>query len=135
VPYSDELPSINFDRPFSSYKEEIIEQISKLGCINRTVPVQIASIEERPAGLFVKWHITNPEYTIEEQMFVVEKANGEILDPASSEFEVAYRGPETFCFIRNIEINQPITLRIRIQDNITRSVHHIARTTILPYST
>lgn len=135
MPYPDELPSINFDRPSSSCREEIVEQISKLGCISRTIPVQVMNIEERPAGLFVRWHITNPEYTAEEQVFVVEKANGEIFDLASSEFETVYRGPETFCFIRNLEINRPITLRIRIQaDNVTRSVHHIARTTISPYS-
>ncbi|KAL6442039.1 hypothetical protein ACFW04_002401 [Cataglyphis niger] len=135
VPYSEELPNINFDRPLNSYKEEIIEQISKLGYISRTVPVQITNIEERPAGLFVKWHITNPEYTVEEQIFIVEKANAEILDPTSCEFETVYKGSETFCFIRNIPVNQPVTLRVRIQtDNIARSVHHIARTSISPYS-
>ncbi|XP_050448748.1 uncharacterized protein LOC126850110 isoform X1 [Cataglyphis hispanica] len=135
VPYSEELPNINFDRPLNSYKEEIIEQISKLGYISRTVPVQITNIEERPAGLFVKWHITNPEYTAEEQIFIVEKANGETLDPISCEFETVYKGSETFCFIRNIPVNQPVTLRVRIQtDNVARSVHHIARTFIPPYS-
>ncbi|XP_070163260.1 putative leucine-rich repeat-containing protein DDB_G0290503 [Polyergus mexicanus] len=135
VPYSEELPNINFDRSLNSYKEEIIEQISKLGCISRTVPVQITNIEERPAGLFVKWHITNPEYTAEEQTFIVEKANGEILDPMSREFETVYKGSETFCFVRNIPVNQPVTLRIRIQaDNVAKSVHHIARTSIPPYS-
>lgn len=135
VPYSEELPNINFDRPLNSYKEEIIEQISKLGCISRTVPVQITNIEERPAGLFVKWHITNPEYTTEEQTFIVEKVNGEILNPTSCEFETVYKGSETFCFVRNIPVNQPVTLRVRIQaDNVARSVHHIARTSIPPYS-
>jgi len=136
VPYSEELPTINFNRPLNSYKEEIIEQISKLGCISRTVPVQIMNIEERPAGLFVKWHVTNPEYFAEEQIFVVEKANGEILDPTSSKFETVYRGSETFCFIRNISVDQPVTLRVRIQaDNVARSVHHVTRTSIPPYST
>lgn len=135
VPYSEELPNINFDRPLNSCKEEIIEQISKLGCISRTVPVQIMSIEERPAGLFVKWHVTNPEYFAEEQTFVVEKANGEILDPASSKFETVYRGSDTSCFIRNISVDQPVTLRVRLQaDNVARSVHHVARTSIPPYS-
>lgn len=135
VPYSEELPNINFDRPLNSYKEEITEQISKLGCISRTVPVQITNIEERPAGLFVKWHITNPEYTTEEQTFIVEKVNGEILNPTSCEFETVYKGSETFCFVRNIPVNQPVTLRVRIQvDNVARSVHHIARTSIPPYS-
>lgn len=135
MPYSEELPNINFDRPLNSYKEEIIEQISKLGYISRTVPVQITNIEERPAGLFVKWHITNPEYTAEEQTFIVEKANGETFDSASCEFETVYKGSETFCFIRNIPVNQPVTLRVRIQtDNVARSVHHIARTSIPPYS-
>lgn len=113
-----------------------MEQISKLGCISRTVPVQIMNIEERPAGLFVKWHVTNPEYFAEEQTFVVEKANGEILDPASTKFETVYRGSETSCFIRNIPVGQSVTLRVRIQaDNIAKSVHHVARTSILPYST
>lgn len=136
VPYSDELPNINFDRPSNPlYKEEIVEQISKLGSISRTVPVQIMNIEERPAGLFVKWHVTNPEYFAEEQTFVVEKANGEILDPASSKFETVYRGSETFCFIRNIPVGKPVTLRVRIQaDNVAMSVHHVTRTFIPPYS-
>lgn len=135
MPYSEELPNINFDRPSNSYKEEIIEQISKLGCISRTIPVQIMNIEERPAGLFVKWHVTNPEYFAEEQTFVVEKANGKILDPASSKFETVYKGPETSCFIRNILVDQPVTLRVRIQaDNVARSVHHVAQTSIPPYS-
>jgi len=136
VPYSEELPNINFDRPLNSYKEEIMEQISRLGCISRSVPVQIMNIEERPAGLFVKWHVTNPEYFAEEQTFIVEKVNGEILDPASSKFETVYRGSETSCFIRNIPVDRPITLRVRIQaDNVAKSVHHIARTLIPPYST
>ncbi|KAG5310789.1 CRLF3 factor, partial [Acromyrmex insinuator] len=135
VPYSEELPNINFDRPLNSYKEEIIEQISKLGCISRTIPVQIMNIEERPAGLFVKWHVTNPEYFAEEQIFIVEKANGEVLDSASNKFETVYRGSETSCFIRNIPVNQLITLRVRIQaDNIARSIHHVTRTSIPPYS-
>lgn len=135
VPYSEELPNISFDRPLNLHKEEIIEQISKLGCISRTVPVQIISIEERPAGFFVKWHVTDPEYTTEEQTFVVEKVNGEVLDPASSEFETVYQGSETSCFIRNVAVDQPITLRVRIQtDNDARSVHHVVRTSILPYS-
>lgn len=135
VPYSEELPNISFDRPLNSHKEEIIEQISKLGCISRTVPVQIISIEERPAGFFVKWNVTDPEYTAEEQTFIVEKANGEILDPASNGFETVYQGPETCCFIRNVAVDQPITLRVRIQtDNDARSVHHVAQTTIPPYS-
>lgn len=117
------------------HKEEIIEQISKFGSISRTVPVQIISIEERPAGFFVKWHITDPEYTAEEQTFVVEKANGEVLDPASREFETVYRGSETSCFIRNVAFDQPITLRVKIQtDNDARSVHHVAQTSIPPYS-
>ncbi|XP_025074958.1 uncharacterized protein LOC105430647 [Pogonomyrmex barbatus] len=135
VPYSEELPNINFDRPLNSYKEEIMEQISRFGCISRTVPVHIMSIEERPAGLFVKWHVTNPEYIAEEQTFIVEKANGEILDPTSSKFETVYKGSETFCFIRNIPIDEPITLRVRIQaDNVARSIHHVARTSIPSYS-
>lgn len=135
VPYSEELPNISFDRPLNSYKEDIIEQISKLGCISRTVPVQIMSIEERPAGLFVKWHVTNPDYIVEEQTFVVEKANREILDPASNEFETVYKGTETFCFIRNMIVDQPVTLRVRIQaDNVARSIHHVARTSVSPYS-
>ncbi|XP_011054476.1 PREDICTED: uncharacterized protein LOC105146116 isoform X2 [Acromyrmex echinatior] len=135
VPYSEELPNINFDRPLNSYKEEIIEQISKVGCISRTIPVQIMNIEERPAGLFVKWHVTNPEYFAEEQIFIVEKANGEVLDSASNKFETVYRGSETSCFIRNIPVNQLITLRVRIQaDNIARSIHHVTRTSIPPYS-
>ncbi|KYN13070.1 Cytokine receptor-like factor 3 [Trachymyrmex cornetzi] len=135
VPYSEELPNINFDRPLNSYKEEIIEQISKLGCISRTIPVQIMNIEERPAGLFVKWHVTNPEYFAEEQIFIVEKANGEILDPASNKFETVYRGSETSCFIRNIPVDHLITLRVRIQaDNVARSIHHVTRTSIPPYS-
>lgn len=136
MPYSEELPNINFDRPLNSYKEEIMEQISKLGCISRSVPVQIMNIEERPAGLFVKWHVTNPEYFAEEQTFIVEKANGEVLDLASSKFETVYRGPETSCFIRNIPVDRPVTLRVRIQaDNVAKSIHHIARTLIPPYST
>jgi len=135
VPYSEELPNINFDRPLNSYKEEIIEQISKLGCISRTIPVQIMNIEERPAGLFVKWHVTNPEYFAEEQIFIVEKANGEVFDSASNKFETVYRGYETSCFIRNIPVDQLITLRVRIQaDNIARSIHHVTRTSIPPYS-
>ncbi|KYM86041.1 Cytokine receptor-like factor 3 [Atta colombica] len=135
VPYSEELPNINFDRPLNSYKEEIIEQISKFGCISRTIPVQIMNIEERPAGLFVKWHVTNPEYFAEEQIFIVEKANGEILDSASNKFETVYKGSETSCFIRNISVDQLITLRVRIQaDNIARSIHHVTRTSIPPYS-
>lgn len=135
MPYSEELPNINFDHPLNSYKEEIMEQISKLGCISRTIPVQIISIEERPAGLFVKWHVINPEYLAEEQTFIVEKANGEILDLTSSKFETVYRGSETSCFIRNIPVNQSVTLRVRIQaDNIARSIHHVARTSIPPYS-
>ncbi|KAL6259728.1 hypothetical protein P5V15_009641 [Pogonomyrmex californicus] len=135
VPYSEELPNINFDHPLNSYKEEIMEQISRFGCISRTVPVHIMSIEERPAGLFVKWHVTNPEYIAEEQTFIVEKANGEILDPTSSKFETVYKGFETFCFIRNIPIDEPITLRVRIQaDNVARSIHHVARTSIPSYS-
>jgi len=135
VPYSEELPNINFDRPLNSYKEEIIEQISKLGCISHTIPVQIMNIEERPAGLFVKWHVTNPEYFAEEQIFIVEKANGEILDSASNKFETVYKGSEASCFIRNIPVDQLITLRVRIQaDNIARSIHHVTRTSIPPYS-
>ncbi|XP_025986898.1 uncharacterized protein LOC105197392 [Solenopsis invicta] len=135
VPYSEELPNINFDRPLNWCKEEIMEQISKLGCISRTVPVQITNIEERPAGLFIKWHVINPEYFAEEQKFIVEKANGEILDPASSKFEMVYRGSETSCFIRNIPIGQPVTLRVKIQaDNVARSIHHVVQTSIPPYS-
>ncbi|XP_032685028.1 uncharacterized protein LOC116850631 [Odontomachus brunneus] len=135
VPYSEELPNISFNRPLNLNKEEIIEQISKVGCILRTVPVQIINIEERPAGFFVKWHITDPEYTAEEQTFVVEKANGEILDPTSRRFETVYRGPETSCFIRNVAFDKPVTLRVRIQtDNGARSVHHVTRTSIPPYS-
>lgn len=135
VPYSEELSNINFDRPSNSHKEEIIEQISRLGYISRTVPVQIMNIEERPGGLFVKWHVTNPEYTVEEQTFIVEMAYGEILDSASNEFKTVYRGSETFCFLRNICVNQPVTLRVRIQmDNVATSVHHVARTCIPPYS-
>ncbi|KYQ53285.1 Cytokine receptor-like factor 3 [Trachymyrmex zeteki] len=135
VPYSEELPNINFDRPLNSYKEEIIEQISKLGCISRTIPVQIMNIEERPAGLFVKWHVTNPEYFAEEQTFIVEKANGEVLDSASNKFETVYRGSETSCFIRNIPVDQLVTLRVRIKaDNVARSIHHVTRTSIPPYN-
>lgn len=135
VPYPEELPNVSFDQPLNSCKEEIVEQISRLGCVSRTTPVQITNIEERPAGLFVKWHIINPEYTAEEQTFVVEKANGEILDPASSEFETVYRGCETSCFVRNVAVGQPVTLRVRIQaDNVAKSVHHVARTSIPPYS-
>jgi len=135
VPFSEELPNINFDRPLNSCREEIIEQISKFGCISRTVPVQITSIDERPAALFVKWHITNPEYSAEEQTFVLEKANGEILDSASNEFEAVYKGSETSCFIRNMPVNQPVTLRVKIQgDNVARSIHHVAQTSIPPYS-
>lgn len=135
VPYSEELSNINFDRPSNSHKEEIVEQISRLGYIFRTVPVQIMNIEERPGGLFVRWHVTNPEYTAEEQTFIVEMAHGEILDSASNEFKTMYRGSETFCFLRNICVNQPVTLRVRIQmDNVATSVHHVARTCIPPYS-
>ncbi|XP_011140601.1 uncharacterized protein LOC105183880 [Harpegnathos saltator] len=134
VPYSEELPNICFNRPLNLYKEEIIEHISKFGCISRTVPVQIISIEERPAGFFMKWHVTDPEYTIEEQTFIVEKANGEVLEPASSAFETVYRGSETSCFIRNMPLNQPVTLRVRLQsDNNAKSMHHVTRTSIPPY--
>ncbi|XP_036150996.1 uncharacterized protein LOC105834845 [Monomorium pharaonis] len=135
VPYSEELPNINFDRPLNSYNDEIVEQISKLGCISHTIPVQIMNVEERPAGLFVKWHVINPEYYAEEQTFVIEKADGEIIDPTSSKFETVYRGSETSCFIRNIPVDQPVTLRVKIQaDNVARSVHHVVRTSIPPYS-
>lgn len=94
------------------------------------------NIEERPGGLFIKWDITDPEYTAEEQIFVVEKANGEIFDQTSNEFETIYKGSETFCFIKNLIVNQPVTVRVRIQtDNVEGgSIHHVTRTTLSPYS-
>lgn len=85
------------------------------GSILHSGPVEIINIEEKPASFFVKWAINNPEFDGEEQIYVLQKANGEIIDPTSDDFETVYKGPETCAFVRDILVDQSITLRVGIQ--------------------
>lgn len=134
VPYLEELPSISFDRPSDTRVQEILEYMSELGSVLHTGPVQITDVKERPACLFVKWDIIDPEYIGEEHVFIVEKANGEILDLSSNMFKSVYVGPETHCFVRDLPINYPVTLRVRIQTTERAwSTPRIAQTTIPSY--
>ncbi|XP_066595803.1 cytokine receptor-like factor 3 [Prorops nasuta] len=135
VPYPEEVPSINFCPPSISAKNEILERISELGYVLRVGPVQIIDIEERPGALFIKWAVTDTDYCEEEQIFVVQKAHGEIIDPASTEFQIVYIGSGTSCLIRDLPLKQPVTFRVRIQsDNVAWSMHKICQTTIPAYS-
>lgn len=98
-------------------------------------PAEIVEIEERPGSLFVKWHIADPEYAAEEQNFIVQKANGEIYDVTSEAFETIYEGPENSCFVRDLRVDQPVTLRVGLLSMETAwGVHRFAKTKISPYS-
>ena len=124
-----------FSPPSASVLETAIKKISQLGIVLRTGPAQIVEIEERPASLFVKWHIEDAEYATEEQIFVLQKAIGEIHDFASNVFQTVYEGPDTSCFVRDVPVDVPVTLRIGIQSIETAwSAHRVARTKLSPYS-
>ncbi|KAK2577146.1 hypothetical protein KPH14_003306 [Odynerus spinipes] len=134
VPYLGELPSISFNRPSDMHVQEILKCISELGSVLHKGPVQITDIKERPACLFVKWDLIDPEYIGKKHVFIVQKANGEVLDSTSNIFESVYEGSETYCFVRDLSINYPVTLRVRIQATERAwSVPRTAITTIPPY--
>ncbi|XP_046469005.1 cytokine receptor-like factor 3 [Neodiprion pinetum] len=135
VPMLEELPYVTFSPPSEEAKKEILDRISCLGCVLRMGPAQFTEVLDRPAGLRLKWHIVDPEYASEEQTFIVQKALGEIIEPTSPAFETVYVGPDTSCFIREIPVDQPITLRVGIQMPDTAwSIHRITRTSIPAYS-
>ncbi|XP_015590695.1 uncharacterized protein LOC107265605 isoform X2 [Cephus cinctus] len=135
VPLLEELPYVTFSRPTKCTRDELLAKFSELGCVLRMGPAQLSDIEERPASLFVKWFIADPDYAAEEQTFIVQKAPGEVLDPASNAFETVYEGSESSCFIRDLPVNEPVTLRVGIQVTDTAwSVHRISKTTIPAYS-
>ncbi|XP_048510503.1 uncharacterized protein LOC105694071 [Athalia rosae] len=135
VPMPEELPYVTFSPPNEDVKREIVDRISHLGCVLRMGPAQFTEVCERPGSLRIKWHLSDPEYACEEQTFIVQKALGEISDPTSPVFETVYIGPETSCFVRDLSVDQSVTLRVGIQVSDTAwSVHRIAKTTIPPYS-
>lgn len=131
----EELPYVTFSPPSEDLKREISERISCLGCVLRMGPAQFTEVCERPASLQLKWHVADPEFASEEQTFVVQKALGEIFEPTSTAFETVYVGQEMSCFVRDIPVDHPITLRVGIQVTDTAwSVHRIAQTSIPAYS-
>lgn len=135
VPMPEELPYVTFSPPNEEVKKEIAYRISCLGCVLRMGPAQFTEVFERPAGLQLKWHIVDPEFASEEQTFVVQKALGEISEPTSPAFETVYVGSETSCFVRDLPVDHPITLRVGIQVSDTAwSVHRITQTSIPAYS-
>lgn len=135
VPQPEELPYVAFSPPSDSIVDETIRGISELGSVLRMGPAQIVEIEERPASLYVKWHIADPEYATEEQVYVVQKANGEITDVVSDAFETVYEGTETSCFVRDIPVDELVTLRVGLRTLETAwSVHRFAKTKIPAYS-
>ncbi|XP_063994054.1 uncharacterized protein LOC135171424 isoform X2 [Diachasmimorpha longicaudata] len=115
VPFLDELPYLNFKAPSRTQVNELLHRFYNMGTILRLGPVQITDVEEKPGSVFVKWGIADPEYAFEDHIYVVQRAFGEVLDPTSNEFATIYEGSEESCFVKNVEINRPITLRVGIQ--------------------
>ncbi|XP_015111981.1 cytokine receptor-like factor 3 [Diachasma alloeum] len=115
VPFLDELPYLNFKSPSRAQVNELLNRVYNMGTILRLGPVQITDIEEKPGSVFVKWGIADPEYAFEDHIYVLQRALGEVLDPTSNEFTTIYEGSEESCFVKNVEINRPITLRVGIQ--------------------
>lgn len=97
-------------------------------------PVQFLEIEERPASLYVKWHIVDSEYSGEEHNFIVQKAM-EVSNSTLYNFETVYEGTDSACFIKDLPINEEIILRVGIQsDYIVWSVLRNAKTSLSSYS-
>ena len=135
MPLPEELPCITFCRPSNTAKEKVLEKISELGCVTRMGPVQLLDIEERPASLYVKWHVVDPEYSGEEQTFILQKMNGDDVDSVLSNFETVYEGSETSAFVRDLPIEEPVTFRVGIQAaHIVWSIPRKSKTTLPHYS-
>lgn len=134
VPLPEEVPCITFCHPANEAKEKILTRISELGCISKMGPVQFLEIEERPASLYVKWHIVDSEYSGEEHNFIVQKAM-EVSNSTLYNFETVYEGTDSACFIKDLPINEEIILRVGIQsDYIVWSVLRNAKTSLSSYS-
>ena len=133
VPLPEELPCITFVHPSSAAKEKVLTKITELGCVSRMGPVQLLEIEERPASLYIKWHVVDPEYS-GEQIFIVQKATGDNIEYALNNFETIYEGSDTACFVRDLSINTPVTIRVGIQaPHSVWSNPRTAKTTLAPY--
>ncbi|KAK0092738.1 hypothetical protein PV326_000703 [Microctonus aethiopoides] len=115
VPLTEELPYLAFKPPTNSSFIDFLNKVDDFGSILYSAPIEIINIEEKPASFFVKWAITNPEFDGEEQIYVLQKAKGEVIDPTSDNFETVYKGPETCAFVRDILVDESITLRVGIQ--------------------
>ncbi|XP_011299889.1 cytokine receptor-like factor 3 [Fopius arisanus] len=115
VPSLEELPFLNFKFPSKPQVKELLNNVHSMGTILRLGPVQITEIEEKPGSVFVKWGISDPEYAFEDHIYILQKALGEVLDPTSDDFITIYEGDENYCFVKNLEINRSITLRVGVQ--------------------
>ncbi|XP_034948758.1 cytokine receptor-like factor 3 [Chelonus insularis] len=134
VPLSDELPGLTLKRPSNSAVNEVLNKIYDLGSVLRLGCVQITDIEEKPGSVYVKWNITDSEYSTEEQTYILQKAPGEVSDPFADVFETVYEGSESACFVRELSVNQLITLRVGIQSlDSAWSALRVARTRIACY--
>ncbi|KAK0168515.1 hypothetical protein PV327_002306 [Microctonus hyperodae] len=114
LPQIQESPHVALKSPTDSLLHEVLCKVYDFGSIIRTGPIKIINIEEKPASAFVEWVITDPEYAGGEHTYVLQKANGAVNDPTSDKFETIYRGPETYAFIRDLLVGEPITLRVGI---------------------
>lgn len=125
---------MNFKRPSSVQINEILNNIYDLGSIVKLGPVKITDIEEKPGCIYVKWDIDDPDYAGEEHIYVLQKAEGEIYDSISDEFVTVYEGTDNCFFVKNLQVNKTVTLRVGIQSlEIAWSLPRFAKTKIRNY--